>query len=72
MNLEELHDALEEVFPDGFHLETDEDGQLIVHTRLCEDDDGELMAFESDDDDDEDLEEDEDMESYDESDNYDD
>jgi hypothetical protein len=56
MTLEELEEALEDILPPGFHIETNTAGELIIHTRLTQDDDGELIDFE----DDEDLDEDED------------
>ena len=52
MNLEELEEALEEVFPNGFQIETDNHGQIIIYTGLRQDDDGELVDFEGDEDED--------------------
>lgn len=55
MNIEELEEALDELFPNGFSIETDSHGQIIVNTGLKhneDDPDGELLPF--------DLEEDED------------
>jgi hypothetical protein len=60
MTLEELEEALEEIFPNGFEISTDDNGQLIIYTHLTQDDDGELMEFEGDEDEDEDDEDDED------------
>lgn len=45
MTLEELEEALEEVFPRGFQIETDNDGQIVIHTGLTESDDGDLVPF---------------------------
>jgi len=44
MNLEELEEALEEVLPAGFQIETDNHGQIVIHTGLKQDDDGELVS----------------------------
>ncbi len=52
MNIEELEEALDELFPGGFSIETDNNGQIIIYTGLTQDDDGELIPA--------DLEEDED------------
>jgi hypothetical protein len=54
MNIEELEEALDELFPGGFSIETDNNGQIIVYTGLkhADTDDGELIPA--------DLEEDED------------
>jgi len=49
MNIEELEEALEDILPAGFHIETNSHGQLIIYTGLCQDDDGELVNFEDDD-----------------------
>jgi hypothetical protein len=67
MNVEELEEALDELFPGGFSIETDPNGQLIILTHLCQDDDGELFPMdeeESDeyDDDTEQLEDEDDDE----------
>jgi hypothetical protein len=62
MTLEELEEALEEILPHGFEISTDDNGQLIIYTHLTQDDDGELMEFEGDDEDDDDDEEDDDEE----------
>lgn len=53
MNYEELEEALDELFPGGFSIETDNHGQLVIYTGLVEDEDGELVPS--------DLEEDEDV-----------
>lgn len=51
-SLEELEEELGNILPRGFTIETDSQGQLIIHTGLSSDDDGELMEFESDEDED--------------------
>ena len=51
MNLEELEEALEEVLPNGFQIETDNHGQIIIYTGLRQDDDGELVDFEGEEED---------------------
>lgn len=51
MNLEELEEALEEVLPNGFQIETDNHGQIIIYTGLRQDDDGELVDFEAEEED---------------------
>jgi hypothetical protein len=53
MNYEELEEALDDLFPGGFSIETDNHGQLIIYTGLIEDDEGELIPV--------DLEEDEEV-----------
>lgn len=45
MNIEELEEALEDVLPNGFQIETDNHGQIIIYTGLRQDDDGELVDF---------------------------
>lgn len=63
MNLEELQESLEDVLEAGnFSIETDAQGQIVIMTGLREDDDGELVHFESDEDEDDDLEVDPDFE----------
>jgi hypothetical protein len=52
MNYEELEEALDELFPGGFSIETDRHGQLIVYTGLSQEDDGELKALDNDEDED--------------------
>lgn len=49
MNIEELEEALDELFPKGFFIDTDEQGQVIIHTHLQKDEDGELSFFEVED-----------------------
>lgn len=45
MNYEELEEALDELFPNGFQIETDNHGQLIIYTGLVENDDEELIPM---------------------------
>jgi hypothetical protein len=47
MTLDELDQALEEIFPHGFQIETDSDGQIVIYTHLTENDDGELEPLDS-------------------------
>lgn len=51
MNLEELEEALSEILPTGFTIETDKHGQIIICTGLCQEEDGELVDFEDDEED---------------------
>jgi len=53
MNIEELQEALEDIFSTGFRVESDSHGQLVVYTGLQEDEDGELSTFVEEDEDDE-------------------
>jgi len=54
MNIEDLEEALDELFPErNFSIETDNHGQIVIYTGLKQEDDGELVPF--------DLEEDEDF-----------
>lgn len=55
--IEELEEALVDVLGDGFRIDEDSHGQLVVYTGLREDDEGELVEYI----DDEDLEEDPDL-----------
>ena len=48
MNISDLEDEMESILPAGFHIETDSHGQIIVYTGLEEDEDGELVGFISD------------------------
>jgi hypothetical protein len=52
MNIEELEEALDELFPGGFSIETDNHGQVIVYTGLKQDEDGELLPIEIEEDED--------------------
>jgi hypothetical protein len=58
MNIEELEEALSEILPTGFQIETSASGQLVIYTGLQQDEDGELEDFEREEEDDEDLDED--------------
>lgn len=48
MTIEELEEALEEVFPSGFSIDTDSHGQLVIFTGLKEDEEGELIEMKED------------------------
>jgi len=50
MNIDELEEALDELFPGGFSIETNKHGQVIVFTNLKQDEDGELLPFDSEED----------------------
>jgi hypothetical protein len=53
MDLLELEEALEDLLPNGFSIETDKRGQIIIFTALKEDEDGgDLIEFDSDEDED--------------------
>lgn len=52
MLITEFEEALSEILPNGFSIETDNRGQLIIYTNLTEDEDGELIDFEGEDDED--------------------
>jgi hypothetical protein len=53
MNIEELEEALEELFPErNWSIETDSHGQIVIYTGLKEEEDGELVLFDSEEDDD--------------------
>jgi hypothetical protein len=52
MTYEELEEALQDILGNGYQIDKDNHGQIIIYTGLCEDDDGDLIEFESDDDDD--------------------
>lgn len=62
MNIEDLEEALEELFPSGYRLDTDKKGQIVIFTGLVQDNDGELVEFENDK---EDEDEDEDVPDFD-------
>jgi hypothetical protein len=49
MNIEELQEALESILPNGFSIEPDKHGQLIIFTNFKEDEDGELLPIEDED-----------------------
>jgi hypothetical protein len=53
MNLDELEEALEEILPKGFTIDTDDNGEIVIYTGLAHDDDDEcLIKFVKDDEDD--------------------
>jgi len=52
MNLDDLEDALNEILPGGFSIESTKEGEIVIFTHLMEDDDGELVDLELDEDDD--------------------
>jgi hypothetical protein len=52
MNLDELEESLAEFLPSGFQIEVNKHGQLIILTGLRKDDDGELVDFEPEEDED--------------------
>lgn len=53
MDLLELEEALDAILPNGFSIETNKRGQIIIFTALKEDEDsGDLIEFDSDEDED--------------------
>lgn len=48
MNLEDLEEALEDVLPGGFQIETDKHGRVVIFTNLRQEEDGELVDLEED------------------------
>ncbi len=51
MNLEELEEALSDILPGDFHIDTDKHGEVIIFTGLRQDDDGELVGTDQDEED---------------------
>lgn len=49
MTLEDLEEALEEVLPNGFEIDVDSNGQIIIFTGLMQDEDGDIVEFDGDD-----------------------
>lgn len=47
MTIDEMEEALNDLFPNGYVLEEDNHGQIVIYTGLCQDDDGELLPFDS-------------------------
>lgn len=47
-SIEELEEALEDVLPAGFSIETDKHGRIIIVTNYRENEDGELVDVEDD------------------------
>lgn len=45
-SIEELEEALEDVLPAGFSIETDKNGRIIIFTNYRENEDGELVDIE--------------------------
>ncbi len=61
MKIEELQELLEETFdthdiPANFHFTISKKGELVIHTKLREDNEGELIDLKADFEEDEDLE----------------
>lgn len=51
-NIDELEEALDELFPNGYSIETDGDGKIIVYTNIIKGEDGELTPFDEEESDD--------------------
>jgi hypothetical protein len=51
-NIEELEEALDDLFPGGFSIETNKQGELVIYTGLKQDEDGVLSAIDSEEDED--------------------
>ena len=47
-SIEELEEALEDILPAGFQIETDKNGRIIIFTNYRENEDGELVDIEDD------------------------
>lgn len=43
MNIEDLEEYLSDFLPTGFKIDTNKKGELVIYTRLTQDDDGELV-----------------------------
>ena len=56
VTIEDLEEALVDILGDGFQIDQDNHGQIIIYTGLCEDDNGELEEFINEEDLEEDLE----------------
>ena len=63
--LEELEEALTDILGDGYRIDEDAHGQIVIQTGLCIDDDGELKVYVDPDDLEEDPELDPDMDNVD-------
>ena len=55
MLLVELEEALEDLLPPGFVIETNRKGEVIIKTNCRKDDDGELISLDEDFDEDDDT-----------------
>jgi hypothetical protein len=44
-SIEELEEALEDILPAGFQIETDKNGRVVVFLNYRENDDGELVPL---------------------------
>jgi hypothetical protein len=49
MNFEELEEALDDLLPPGYSIETDKRGQIVILTNLRQDEDGELFPHSDED-----------------------
>ena len=49
-NIEELEEALDELFPGGFSIETNKHGELVIYSGLKQDEDGILSPLDSEED----------------------
>lgn len=45
MNMDDLEESLTDILPAGFRLETNRRGELVIHTGLRQDEDGELIEI---------------------------
>jgi hypothetical protein len=48
MNIEDVEEALEELFPGGFQIETAKDGRVVIFLNYRQDEDGELIDIDED------------------------
>jgi hypothetical protein len=48
MNMDDLEESLAEILPAGFQIETNRHGEVVIHTGLRQDDDGELVEIDDD------------------------
>lgn len=51
-NIEELEEALDDLLPGGFSIETNSRGEVVIYTGLQQDEDGELTPMDVEEDDD--------------------
>lgn len=54
MNIDELHELLEEALPFKFQIDEDINGQVIILTGHSQDEDGDLVKLENEDDEEDD------------------